>query len=894
MFLPARSISKIGSPGVLWVTSLIIGMLLAGAVTVTAQDDSSFPFQNPNLPIAQRVDDLVSRMTLQEKVSQMTDGAPAIPRLGIPAYEWWSEGLHGLWNTPTTVFPEPIGLAATFDLSLEKQIGDAISDEGRAWYNRANQGAVDQGHAHGLTFFAPNINIFRDPRWGRGQETYGEDPFLTGRFGTVYVQEMLGTDPKYFKLIATPKHYAVHSGPEIGRHKFNANPSLYDLNDTYLPAFEACVREGHAQSVMTAYNAIYGIPDSVSPLLIQQKLRKEWGFDGYVISDKGAIADIFNGDGTSGHFYTKSMAEAAADAVNAGCDLTFDHNYDSLPDAINQGLITEDQINVSVKRIFTARMKLGMFDPPDMVPYNKIPDSVIDSPEHREIALRAARESIVLLKNEGNVLPLKPNVRSILVIGPNADNVHTQVGNYAGTSSKEVSALEGIRQRAESNGVAVDYLKGCELQGGDAAKVSPIPSSALSSNGKPGLKGEYFSNVNLDGAPANIQQDDTVEFNWSDTPPTGMDHDNYSARWTGTLTAPADGDYLLSVHGDDGFRLFVNQEKVIDDWTPHADEAKSYAITLKTGQSVPIEIDYFQGTGNALIGLDWQLPSDSPFADQVAAAKRADAVIFVGGISSMFEGEESMGGDRSTLDLPDVQERLLQALNTSGKPVVLVLMNGSAMSVNWAQAHIPAIVETWYSGEEGGNALADVLFGNYNPAGRLPVTFYKGLDQLPDFTDYSMKSRTYRYFSGSPLYPFGYGLSYTKFAYSGIQAPATIARGQPVTVQATVQNTGKVAGDEVAELYLRPAPNAPVRQIAPDQPMPRVVLGGFQRVSLTPGASTVIKFLLKPEQLLLVNAQGKRALQPGTWQIFVGGGQPDISGATTVPGANVTSLLTVH
>jgi beta-glucosidase len=885
---------------------LVLGLLMASAGNGMAQP-VSYPFQNPNLPLVQRVDDLVSRMTLQEKVSQMMSGAPAIPRLGIPAYEWWSEGLHGLWNTPATVFPEPIGLAATFDLSMERQFADAVSDEGRAWYNLANTGVPDHFHAHGLTYFAPNINIFRDPRWGRGQETYGEDPYLTSRFGVVYVQEMFGTDPKYIKLIATPKHFAVHSGPENERHHFDARPSLYDLNDTYLPAFEACVREGHAQSVMAAYSALYGIPDSVSPLLIQQKLRKEWGFDGYVISDYGAVFDIYQGSAGNGHYYAKSMAEAAADAVNNGCDLTFYHEYDALPEAVKEGLITEAQIDVSVKRLFTARMKLGMFDPPAMVPFSKIPASMIDSLAHRQIALQAARESIVLLKNENQLLPLNKTIRSLAIIGPNADNNDTQGGNYPGRSSKSVSLLEALQTRATAAGVSLEYVKGCGLTDGDQEEeaLTTVPASALNSGGQPGLKGEYFTNAELDGTPASTTQDAVVDFTWTETPPMGLPHDYYSVRWTGTLTVPQDGDYVLGVRGDDGFRLYVNDEKVLDDWSTHPAETKSCIVTLKAGQPVPIRLEYFQATGGAEVSLLWNPSREGPFAEAVAAAKRADAVIFAGGISSQIEGEEGTpgGGDRKTMDLPTVQERLLRTLVGTGKPVIFVLMSGSAMSINWAQNHVPAILEAWYSGEEGGTAIANVLFGDYNPAGRLPVTFYKGLDQLPDFHDYSMKNRTYRYFSGEPLYPFGYGLSYTRFAYSNLKVPSTVKPGDPVTVKVKVENVGERAGDEVVELYLRPSPlppnqvvtrPIPARFISSGQPMPRLVLAGFQRINLEAHASKTVKFKLKPEQLLLVNAEGERVLQPGTWQIFVGGGQPDLSGAAPNRDADVSGIVTVN
>jgi beta-glucosidase len=874
------------------------GLLVIQAVVGLAQT-GSFPFQDPNLPVAQRVDDLVGRMTLQEKVGQMMNGAPAIPRLGVPAYEWWSEGLHGLWNSPATVFPEPIGLAATFDPSMERQFADAVSDEGRAWYNWALRGKKDDFHAHGLTYFAPNINIFRDPRWGRGQETYGEDPFLTGRFGVIYVTEMLGNDPKYFKLIATPKHFAVHSGPENERHGFDARPSLYDLNDTYLPAFEACVREGHAKSVMSAYSALYGIPDSVSPLLIQQKLRKEWGFNGYVISDFGAVFDIYQGDPDhqgKGHYYAHSMAEAAADAVKNGCDLTFYHEFDALPEAVQEGLVTEAQIDISVKRLFTARMMLGMFDPPGLVPFSRIPESVIDSPAHRDVARQAARESIVLLKNEGRLLPLDKAIRSIALFGPNADNIDSQGGNYPGQSSKSVSLLEALQARAASSGFTVEYVQGCGLPGADTSGLVTIPVGALSSGGLPGLTGEYFTNRQLDGAPASTTRDAVVDFNWTKTPPAGLGPDDYSVRWTGMLTAAHDGDYVIGVHSKGAFRLSVNGENVIDAWTPYAAESRSANVTLRRGQPVSLKLEFFQSRKEASIALLWKPREEPRFDGAIAAAMRADVVVFAGGISSQIEGEEGtpFGGDRATMDLPAEQEQLLKALEATRKPVVFVLMNGSAMSINWEKDNVPAILEAWYSGEEGGDAIADTLLGDYNPSGRLPVTFYRGIDQLPDFHDYSMKNRTYRYFNGEPLYPFGYGLSYTRFSYSGLELPDHVDAGKPVSVRFRVTNVGDRSGDEVVQLYLRPAPNAKVREIAPGQPMPRVILAGFDRIALAPGASRTVTLTVKPEQLLLVNEMGERNLQPGDWQVFVGGGQPDLSGKRPYDGNGDSGMLNVH
>jgi beta-glucosidase len=855
---------------------------------VCAQAAPQYPFQNPDLPTAQRVDDLVSRLSPAEKVSQMSTDAAAIPRLGIPKYYWWSECLHGNASAGlATVFPEPIGLAATFDLGLESEVASATSDEDRAKYNqtvRDNAPAPFQG----LTFFAPNINIVRDPRWGRGQETYGEDPYLTSQFGVTFIRGLQGNDPKYLKVVATPKHFAVHSGPEPERHRFDAVVSDYDLHDTYLPAFQAAIERGRAQSIMGAYSAVDGIPDCASPLLLQTNLRQGWGFDGYVVSDCDAIGDIY-----SAHHYADSRAAAAADGVKAGCDLDCGGTYNSLTDALTQGLVTEAQIDVSVKRLFTARMRLGMFDPSAYVKYAQIPMSVIDSPAHRQIALRAARESVVLLKNENNFLPLSPKIKSLAVIGPNADAIPVLLGNYNGTPSHAVTVLQGLKDRAPT--LDIEYAKGCDLTG--LSDLSVVPDTALRHNGRPGLQAEYFSDQELQGAPDVTRIDQNIDFDWGKANPVpALPTQHISARWTGELIAPQAGDYTLSVRGDDGFRLFVDGRKVIDDWTIHPTESRSYQLPLKAQQVVPIKLEYFQAEGGAEIHLLWRRPTENPFDDAVAAAKRADAVVFVGGISSALEGEEGTNGngDRQNLNLPDVQEKLLQALAAAGKPIVFVLLNGSAMSVNWAQAHVRAIVEAWYPGEEGGNGVADVLLGNYDPAGRLPVTFYKSTDQLPAFTDYAMKDRTYRYFTGEPLYPFGYGLSYTQFRYSGLKLPKSVKDGQGATVTAEVENVGSREGDEVTELYVRPAPNAALRQIAPDQPMPRLELASFMRSHLAPHERKTVSFFLTPEQLRLVNAKGERSLQPGTWQIFVGGRQPSLSKAGTQAKDIVSGYLRVR
>lgn len=711
-------------------SSLLVGVQKPAA----AGEDPTPPYKNPSLPVEKRVNDLVARMTLEEKVSQMMNAAPAIERLGIPQYEWWNEALHGVARAGyATVFPQAIGLGATWDSKLIFDIADVISTEARAKHHefvRNNQ----HGRYQGLTFWSPNINIFRDPRWGRGQETYGEDPYLTAKLGVAFVKGLQGDDPRYLKVIATPKHYAVHSGPEPERHGFDAKVSERDLRETYLPAFYETIVKGRAASVMCAYNRTNTEPCCANKELMIDILRKEWGFDGYVVSDCGAISDIWKG-----HHFANSDAEASAMAVKAGTDLACGQEYASLIKAVKDRLITEVEIDVALKRLMTARFKLGMFDPPEMVPYARIPFSENDTPAHRELALKAARESIVLLKNESNALPLKKDIKTIAVIGPNADAPEVLLGNYTGRPSKSVTPLAGIRNAVSAN-TKVLYALGAPLSG----------------------------------------------------------------------------------------------EAVV--------------------------------------------PVEKQIEEAVNAARHADVAIVVLGLSAALEGEEMTvstegfrGGDRTDISLPRGQEALLEAVTATGKPVVLLLLNGSALAVNWAGEHVSAILDAWYPGEEGGTAIADVLFGDYNPGGRLPVTFYKSVDQLPPFTDYNMQGRTYRYFKGEPLYPFGFGLSYTSFKYDNLKLSAgKIKAGNDVVVNITVQNTGSRAGDEVVEMY--------VSHEAASVPAPIRSLAGVQRVFLQPGEKQPIKFVLDKAHMSLINDRGKRVVEPGEFVISVGGKQPGFSG----------------
>jgi len=856
------------------VFTLVLCLLALSSPATTQESTLDAPYLNPKLPLDQRVNDLVSRMTLDEKVSQMMNTAPAIPRLRIPQYDWWNEALHGVaFSGVATVFPQAIGLGATFDPPLVNRVANVISDEARAKYHEAQRrGNYDR--FYGLTFWSPNINIFRDPRWGRGQETYGEDPYLTSRLGVAFVKGLQGDDPKYLKVISTPKHYSVHSGPEPERHRFDAAASERDLRETYWPAFRATVMEAHAGSVMCAYNRTNGEPCCANTHLLGDTLRGEWGFDGYVVSDCGAIDDIYKR-----HHFVKTAEEASALAVKRGTDLECGDSYKALVNAVKQGLISEAEIDTAVKRLFEARFRLGMFDPPEIVPYAKIPFSANDSPEHRQLALEAARESIVLLKNQNNTLPLSKDLKSIAVIGPNADEVPVLLGNYNGQPSRATTVLEGIRQHV-SSATKVSYALGTTLT---EISAVPVPASALRApNGERGLKGEYFANKTLAGAPAVTRLDAEMNFDWGmSNPAPGIPADDFSARWTGKLTAPTSGKYRFGAIADDGVRVYVDGKLIAEDWTDHAPATITGEVTLEAGRSYDIKIEYYESKIGAVAKLVWQPPivkREAPYAEAVNVARQADTVVLVLGLSSRLEGEEMnvrepgfSGGDRVSIDLPARQQGLLEAVAATGKPVVLVLLSGSALAVNWANEHVPAIVQAWYPGEEGGAAVADALFGDYNPAGRLPVTFYKSVEQLPAFDNYSMDGRTYRFFKGEPLYPFGYGLSYTRFEYSGFSVSTRrVSTADKVTVSATVANAGTREGDEVVQLY--------VTDVAASVRVPIRALAGVERVHLKPGERRVVSFTIEPRQLAVITDDGRTVVEPGDFKVTIGGKQPGFRG----------------
>ena len=737
---------------------LYLLIFMTFTISAFAQNKYDYPFQNPSLSISERVSDLVSRLTLEEKVNQMLNATPAIPRLGIPPYDWWNECLHGVARTKyhTTSYPQAIGMAATFDVNSMKQMGDYTSDEGRAIHNESLR-KKDYSRYTGLTYWTPNINIFRDPRWGRGQETYGEDPFLTASIGTAFVEGLQGNDPKYLKAAACAKHYAIHSGPEPSRHVFDVNVSNHDLWDTYLPAFRQLVVNAKVAGVMCAYNAYQGQPCCGNDKLMVDILRNKWNFKGYVTSDCGAIDDFYET-----HKMFPDAESSATDAVLHGTDVECgNRTYKTLIQAVKDGKITEKDIDVSLKRLFTIRFRLGMFDPASMVKFAQIPISNLESQPHKDLALKMSKESIVLLRNipiqgqERNLLPLNKNIKRIAVLGPNADNANTQLGNYNGQPSVVTTVLEGIKNKLKN--AAIFYSKATD---------------------------------------------------------------------------------------------FVSTE-----------------------------------------------PQD--FSKLIDSIKDADVIIYVGGISPRLEGEEMKvstpgfkGGDRTSINLPEVQTDFLKAFKATGKPIVFVTMTGSALAMPWEQENIPALVNAWYGGEAAGTAVADVLFGDYSPSGRLPVTFYKSDADLPPFDDYSVQNRTYRYFKGDPLYPFGFGLSYTKFVYSNLKLSKTksdsyrIKKNESVNAEVTVTNSGKMKSDEVVQLYLTHLKSGT------DEPL--YSLEGFKRITLLPGASEKVKFTITPGMMKLVNEEGESVLNSGEIKINIGGSLPSKRSEELGAAKPIAALITIQ
>ncbi len=842
-------------------------------------------YWDTTLDINQRVDDLVSRMTLEEKVSQMLNEAPAIERLGVPAYNWWSEALHGVARAGlATVFPQAIGLAATWDEPQMFEVATAISDEARAKHHNF-VGKNKRFLYQGLTLWSPNINIFRDPRWGRGQETYGEDPYLSGRMAVQFIKGLQGDDPRYLKTVATVKHFAVHNGPEPERHEFNAVANAKDLWETYLPQFEMGIKEGGAYSLMCAYNRYNGEAACSHKKLMQEILRDGWGFNGFVVSDCGAIKDIHEF-----HKLTSTSQASAARAVIAGTDLNCGKVYSSLVQAVKDGLITEAEIDISVKRLFKARFKLGMFDPPETVPYAQIPYDIVDSPKHKELALTAAQKSLVLLKNDNNTLPLPKSLGSLAVIGPNADQWLMLLGNYNGVPSNPVTPLQGIKDLLGPS-VKVQYAQGAELAPG-IPLFEVVPSKFLTHNQSPGLQVEYFNNSRLEGDILFTERHSQIDSNWNDRAPNEhMDDDDFSVRWRGALTPEKTGRYQLGTISTCNTKVYLNGELVASTPYHFRDEygdpriQKSAWLELEAGKAYALEVTAQETYADAQVQLVWAVPKPNLKQDALNIARESDAVVMFMGLTARIEGEEMdinvdgfRGGDRTKLGLPVNQLQLIQEVHALGKPVVLVALNGSALALNWEHEHLPAILEAWYPGQAAGTAIASALFGDYNPAGRLPVTYYRSVNDLPPFEDYNMTTQTYRFFKGEPLYPFGYGLSYSRFLYSNMKVNASSGLREGVKITATLTNTSKRDGDEVVQVYVsnkHTGIKLPVRE-----------LKLFQRLHLKAGQTKTLNFRLPAKAFTMIDSQGRKQLKAGTFEVSIGGGQP---GQTIQGTSNVLS-----
>jgi beta-glucosidase len=845
--------------------SILFGWVLITVFTACTQKQTyEYPFQNPQLSIDERVEDLLGRLTLEEKVAQMMNQTPAIERLGIPPYDWWNEALHGVARAGiATVFPQAIGLAATFDEQAVFETFDIISDEARAKYHNY-QANKEYERYKGLTFWTPNINIFRDPRWGRGMETYGEDPYLTARMGVAAVKGLQGNDAKYFKSHACAKHYAVHSGPEWNRHKFDVTPSIRDLRETYLPAFESLVREANVREVMCAYNRVDHLPCCGSKPLLTDILRNEWKYKGIVVTDCGAINDFY---AKGRHETHENASSASAHAVRSGTDLECGQSYNAIVEAVKTGVITEEELNVPLRRLFRGRFELGMFDNDKLVKWSKIPYSVVDSEKHKQKALDMAHKSMVLLKNGNQTLPLSKSVRKIAVVGPNANDSLMLWANYHGFPSSTKTILQGIIDKLP--GVEIVYDKGCELVKEYVVEEFP---NAVTFNGKPGFEAKYYDNINLEGNPIQTEMTQTIRYSTAGNTQfaANVPLNNFSATYIGDFKAPETCKITFSLSGDDGFRLYINEKIAFEAWRSHPEAPHVYEKEVKKGETYRLKIEYIQKGGKGNIDFSFGVKKNLDFEKTIEKVKDADAIIFAGGISPMLEGEEmSMEfpgfnrGDRTDIELPVVQKSFAEALKKTGKPLIFVLCSGSALSLNWFEENADAVLCAWYGGQAAGTAVADILWGDYNPAGRLPVTFYKSIDQLSGFEDYSMKGRTYRYMQQEPLYPFGYGLSYTSFKYNKVTlSKEKVKAGNPVNLNIDLQNTGTVNGDEVVQVYVKN--NA-------DKEGPVKSLRAFKRISIAAGKTAGVNIRLEPEAFATFYDDTQRMeTRPGQYSIFAG------------------------
>jgi len=830
-------------------------------------------YLNSALPISQRVDDIISSLSLQQKVKLLMNKGTAIDSNGmyIPAYNWWNECLHGVARAgKATVFPQAIGLAATWDTVLMNKVANAISDEARAkheYFAQKNQ----RGIYTGLNFWTPNINIFRDPRWGRGMETYGEDPFLTSTMANTFIRGLQGQDTKYFKTIATIKHFVTHSGPEEGRSGFNVDVTDNDFWETYTPAFKSAVKNAGVYSLMCAYNAFRGEPCCSNDYLLNDLLRKQWGFNGFIVTDCGAVTNLYR---KGAHERVPTAEEASAIAIKAGVDLECGSAFNALDKAIEKKLLTEADLDNALRRLFTARFLLGFFDAPSLVPFSKIPYSVVESKKHVQLSLEAARKSIVLLKNDKGLLPLKNNYKTIAVIGPNANEEEVLLANYHGLPSSIITPFEGIEnQFTQSN---VIFAQGAPHAEGlpVVKRIAPTFLFVNKEATQQGLEGQYFNNTNFAGKPVLARVDSCINFNWTIVPPSSdINPANFSVKWNGFLKVPFDGEYTLDMYGSSDFQLILNDNTLFKYSSSDGPEHRYKKIQLKSNEVYSVQINYFNVGDNPIATLNWEKPKNEYEAEAIEVAKSADLVILCMGLSPRVEGEDMdikldgfNRGDRTKLALPIIQQNLIKKITDLGKPVVLVLLNGSALAINWEDEHISTIIETWYGGQQGGKAIADVLSGNYNPSGRLPVTFYTSEKELPAFADYNMKGRTYRYYTGKPLYEFGYGLSFTNFTYSNLILNTVANVGDKISVTVDVQNTGDFDGEEVAQLYLTNLSKALQKTLRS--------LKGYDRFFLKKGQKRTISFEIQAKDFSYISNDGKRVIDAGSFQVSVGGKQP--------------------
>ncbi|MBQ9386308.1 MAG: glycoside hydrolase family 3 C-terminal domain-containing protein [Bacteroidaceae bacterium] len=864
--------------------SALLSCVAVAALLLPGCKHYEYPFQNPRLSFDKRADNLLSLLTPEEKIGLMMNGSISVDRLDIPAYNWWNEACHGICYDDVTVFPQVIALGATFDAPQQFEIYNAVSDEARAVWNTTDhhQLGVNQPNGsiwhNGLSFWCPNVNIFRDPRWGRGQETPGEDPYLNAVMGTQTVKGMQGNDKRYLKLHSCAKHYAVHSGPEPLRHQFDVTVSGRDLWETYLPAFKSLVQEGNVQEVMCAYHRYEGDPCCASNRLLQDILRNKWGFKGLVVTDCGAIGDFFNARQHGTH---KDAASASADAVLSGADIECGTSYRALTTAIQEGLITEADIDVSVRRILKSRFELGMFDPAENLPWANLGLEDLSSPAHTALASKAAHEAIVLLKNSNNLLPIKKDMK-IAVVGPNADDARVILGNYNGypSAANTKTILDGIREAAPQ--AQIIYEKGCDLN------VPYITKHYVAEiNGGKGLHAEYYNTLDWTGnVVAKVDYDEPLSLNttspalahedcpWTD----GVNMTGFSAKYTGSFTADYTGDMVYSVRGSSRYTFKLNGQTIVENQGQGGGRggfggfgggrggfgrgAAATTFKVEKGKTYEISIELSQPEARSA-NFSFDIYSRGPvdFASVISKIAPADVIVMVSGISSDIEGE---GHDRSEIELPEVQQQLLAELDATGKPIILVNVSGSAMGLGNVEHQYDALIQAWYGGQACGEAVADVLFGDYNPAGRLPVTFYKSTDQLPDFQDYSMNNRTYRYFKGEPLYAFGYGLSYTTFSYGDAK---TAGKPQAMTLTVPVTNTGKIDGDEVIQVYVKALDDAgaPIKSLA-----------GFARVNIAAGQTQTVKVELSKDAFSFYDeATDGLKFRPGNYRILYGGSSLD-------------------